>query len=75
MLAKCDDLENQLSAREKKDRKEPLAQVRRFVRAAAKGGGVSAPVSKSFLKRGSKDIRVDLEVITGQACVPDPDGN
>src|ERR1700722_8152510 len=73
MLNKCDQLENQLTAKEKTARKQPFAELRRFVRAAAKGGGVSAPVSKSFLKPGSKNIRVDLEVITGMACVPDAD--
>jgi hypothetical protein len=72
MLKMCDDLEGQLTEREKQDRKRPLEQLRRFIRSAASGGGVSAPVSKSFLKRGSKDIRIDLEVITGMACVPDP---
>jgi hypothetical protein len=72
MLKKGDDLESQLTTREKKDREQPLAQLRRFIRSAARGGGVTAPVSKSFLKRGSRDIRIDLEVITGMACVPDP---
>jgi hypothetical protein len=37
----------------------------------AKIGGVSAPVPRSWEKRGLKDIRVDLEVIKGMACVPD----
>jgi len=61
-----------LTAREKKDREQPLRDVRRFVRAAAQAGGLQAPVSRSWLKRGSKDIRIDLEVISGMACVPDP---
>ena len=72
MLEKCDRLESQLTPREKKDREQPMAELRRFIQVAAQGGGVSAPVRKSFLKRGSKDIRVDLEVIKGMACVPDP---
>src|SRR5437764_15475680 len=69
MLAFCDQLEAQLTARELADRLQPMAQLRRFIRSAAKGGGVLAPVSRSCLKRGSKDIRVDLEVIPGEACV------
>jgi hypothetical protein len=72
MLSLCDRLEAQLTDREKKDREQPLRQLRRFIRAAARAGGVSAPVSRSWYKRGSKDIRIDLEVVTGTACVPDP---
>jgi hypothetical protein len=60
MLEKCDRLENQLTAREKKDREQLLAAARRFIQAAARNGGISAPVSKSYLKRRSKDIRVNL---------------
>lgn len=72
MLQMCDRLEAQLTARERTDRALPLAQLRRLIQSAARGGGMVAPVSKSFLKRGSGDIRVDLEVIKGRACVPDP---
>src|SRR4051794_27755440 len=71
MLQKCDELEELLTAKEKTARKKLLAELRRFIRAAARCGGVAAPVSKSFLKPGSKDIRIDLEVIAGMACVPD----
>jgi hypothetical protein len=72
MLQLCDRLEAQLTAREQKDREQPLRQVRRFIRAAARAGGVSAPVSRSWCQRGSKDVRIDLEVAAGMACVPDP---
>lgn len=72
MLEKCDRLEAQLTPRERKDREQPLADLRQFIRRAARSGGVWAGgPPKSFPKRGSKDIRVDLEVITGVACVPD----
>jgi hypothetical protein len=72
MLDLCDRLEAQLTAREQKDREQPLRQLRRFIRTAATAAGVSAPVSRSWYQRGSKDIRIDLEVVTGMACVPDP---
>jgi hypothetical protein len=72
MLDLCDRLEARLTAREKKDREQPLRQLRRFILAAATAGGVSAPVSRSWYQRGSKDIRIDLEVVTGTACVRDP---
>jgi hypothetical protein len=70
MLDKCDRLEDKLTNKEREDRSRPLKALRRFIRDAAKAGGVSAPLSKSFLKTGSRDIRVDLEVIKGTACVP-----
>ena len=72
MLDLCDNLESRLTAAEKKDRAQPMAQTRRYIQSAAQGGGVSAPVSKTWLKRGSKDIRIDLEIIKGKVCVPDP---
>jgi hypothetical protein len=75
MLNLCDALENKLTEREKNDRAQPLAQLRRFIRSAARGGGVSAPVSKSWLKRGTPDIRIDLEVVKGKACVPEDTGD
>src|SRR6266404_1737489 len=74
MLENCDRLENKLTEREKKEREQPLEEIRQFIQVAARAGGISAPASKSFKKRGSKDIRVDLEVIKGMACVPDASG-
>lgn len=74
MLGLADALEAQLTPQEHQDRQQPLEKLRQFIRSAAAAGGVSAPVSKSWLKRGSKDIRIDLEVIKGRACVPDPGG-
>jgi hypothetical protein len=71
MLRKCDSLDRQLTPGEARDRAEPLQHLRTYIRGAAQYGGVSAPLKKSFLKRGSRDIRVDLEVIKGTACVPD----
>jgi hypothetical protein len=75
MLEMCDRLERQLTARERKVRVRALLELRRFIQAAAHSGGVFAPVSKSFLARGSKDIRIDLEVIKGMACVPNEEGD
>jgi hypothetical protein len=74
VLAICDRLERRLTRSEKETRTEALAALRRFIKAAAAAGGLNAPVSKSFLKRGSKDIRVDLELIKGRACVPAEEG-
>jgi hypothetical protein len=74
MLRKCDLLESQLTPGEARDRAEPLNDLRIFIRNAARRGGVFAPLKKSFLRRGSRDVRVDLEVIKGMACVPDDAG-
>ena len=73
MLEKCNLLEAQLTSQEREDRKEALASLRRCLESAAHTGGFSTPPphSKRFPKRGT--IRIDLEIFTGQACVPDPD--
>lgn len=70
---KIDTLEESLTLTEKEVRKEALQQAKDYIERAAKAGGVNAPVSKTFpnrLKEGS-DVRVDIEVITGQAFVPE----
>jgi hypothetical protein len=71
MLTMCDELARKLSPRELRDRDTGFRSLRRFIRAAAAKGGIQSPVSKHFKKHGHSDIRVDLEVITGSACVPD----
>lgn len=71
MLQFCDELEAQLTEDESRDRSQPMALLRNLIRRVAALGGVSAPFNRSWRKRGSKDIRIDLEVKTGQACVPD----
>ncbi|SRR6266568_3581678 len=69
MLEMCKQLEGKLSKTELKDRKRPLENLRRFILAASERGGIDAPCSKSWLKAGSRDIRIDLEVIAGRAVV------
>ena len=68
MLAMCDELEAELSPAERRDRAECFEELRRYIRNAAGHGGLFAPASKSFLKRGARHIRVDLEVHRGEAC-------
>ncbi|MEB3338174.1 MAG: hypothetical protein VKJ46_11970 [Leptolyngbyaceae bacterium] len=66
-------LEQSLTIPQSQARKEAFQQARNYIERAEKAGGVSAPVSKTFpnlLKDGS-NVRVDIEVITGQAFVPD----
>jgi hypothetical protein len=73
VLATVDLLEEKLTPKQRRDRAEPFADVRRHIQNAGRTGGLWAhprPYRKSFTKRGSTDIRVDLEVLRGRACVP-----
>jgi hypothetical protein len=74
VLVCVDLLEGKLKPKERRDRAQPFVDVRRYVRNAGRAGGIWANPKahkKSFLKRGSAEIRVDLEVLKGGACVPD----
>ncbi|MBE9142245.1 hypothetical protein [Planktothrix mougeotii] len=68
-------LKNQLTPSQLREREESFKKVDKYITRAANAGGVDAPVSKSFLNFPKTDskIRVDIEVITGKAFVPDPD--
>ncbi|WP_298739893.1 DUF6531 domain-containing protein [uncultured Chitinophaga sp.] len=74
-LAMLDELENKLSNAERKLRAQAFAKARKFVTDAGKAGGVDAPVSRTFMVKGTKHERVDIEVKTGKAFVPDPAPN
>jgi hypothetical protein len=65
-------LEAQLTPQEKRIRENGFAQLRKAAETAAKAGGFWARQSRSFPRPPTGDIRVDLEVITGIAAVPDP---
>ena len=66
-----DRLEARLARKELRVRQEGFAQLRRTVEHGAKIGGLWARCLRSFPQPPIGDIRVDLEVITGRACVPD----
>ncbi len=68
-LNMIDSLENRLSSFEAKIRAKAFEKSRVFVKKAAENGGVDAQVSKSFRVKGTKDVRVDIEVITGRAFI------
>jgi len=72
MLAMLDQLWDVLPATEQRVRADCFAHARQFLRKAAERGGMVAPTLKSFrnpkLKGG---VRVDIEVWTGQAGVPE----
>jgi hypothetical protein len=70
---KVDTLEGGLTSKEKEGREEAFRQVRDYIDRVARAGGVDAPVSKTFPNRSRErsNIRLDIEVITGRAFVPD----
>jgi hypothetical protein len=69
-----DRLEAKLTPSERRVREEGFRQAREFVRTRPAEGGLDAPVEKSFPRRKLQGgIRVDLVVITGSACVADPE--
>lgn len=68
-------LELSLKPKERSTRELALEQAGKYMAKAAKAEGVDAPVRQSFPKprKEKGDIRIDIEVITGLAFVPDPD--
>jgi len=69
MLNMISALASKLTPQELRCRVEGFQQFRAFIERAAAVGGISAPVLKSF--PAGLQIRVDLEVINGEACVPE----
>ena len=48
-------------------RKQQFSKAEAFIKEAGKNGGVIAPMKQSFKVKGSKDERVDIEVLGGKA--------
>jgi hypothetical protein len=71
VLRFLDDLEKKLTPAEKRAREEAFRQIREYV-SNIHHSGLSAGTKKSFPRRNRGDIRVDLEVQAGVACVGDP---
>jgi len=71
ILRSCDRLEDRLTAPERKVRAEPFSELRRFIQSAARGGGVSAPVSKVILETRFEGHSRGSGNHQGKACVPD----
>ncbi|NVB42049.1 RHS domain-containing protein [Pseudenhygromyxa sp. WMMC2535] len=69
-LDMLDSLKSQLTKPEFKARKELIEKAQKWITKAGENGGVSAPVSKTFKAKGPTDIRIDIEIITGDAFVP-----
>lgn len=62
-------LEYKLSPSEKKLRASSFDKARKFINNSATKSGVDAQVHKTFKVKGTKDSRIDIEIITGKAFV------
>jgi hypothetical protein len=71
-LTKLDTVWNSLTATQQKERVQAYTSARSFIQSAAKSGGVSSSVSKTFQDPQRKDstARIDIEVIAGTAFTP-----
>ena len=57
------------------EREKEFEKAENFIKQAGDNGGVDAKVSKTFKKKGTKDVRVDIEVIKGTAFVKKDENN
>lgn len=64
-----DELTESLTKRERKAWQEAIDKAKKWIINAGKNGGADAPVSKTFLIKGTKDVRIDIEIITGKAFI------
>lgn len=71
IMGLIDRLEARLTPKDRRIREKGFAQLRRAVEQATGAGGLWARCIRSFPQPLLGQIRVDLEVITGRACVPD----
>lgn len=66
-------LVEKLKPKDYERRKKQFSKAEKLIEGAGKNGGVFARFSKTFLVKGSKDERVDIEVLSGKAFVEDDD--
>lgn len=50
-------------------REDAFRKAERFIREASENGGTSACIKQPFKVKGTKDIRVDIEILSGVAFV------
>jgi len=72
MRSFLNDLWNQLTRAEQRLRKTFFVEAHSFLVVCAEAGAIAAPVSKTWKNwKSTSDVRLDLEVQAGVACVPD----
>jgi hypothetical protein len=64
-----ENLKNKLTKTEYEKRKTEFEKAEKFIKQAGENGGVNAKVSKTFKVKDTKDLRVDIEVISGKAFI------
>ncbi len=62
-------LKSDIGINETQKRQDAFTRAERFIRGASENGGLSACVKQSFKVKGTKDVRVDIEVLSGIAFV------
>jgi hypothetical protein len=68
-LEYLETLKNKLSKTDYEQRAKEFEKAEKFIRQAGENGGVDAQVSKTFKVKGTRDVRIDIEVISGTAFV------
>mgnify|MGYP005844676681 CR=1 FL=1 len=68
-LALLDTLQKKLKKEDAEIRQQAFEKARQFISEAGENGGISAPISKTFKVKKTKDLRVDIEVNAGIAFI------
>ncbi|MEZ7772034.1 hypothetical protein O3682_11560, partial [Neisseria sp. 27098_8_112] len=63
---KLEELKRKLSKRDLKDREEAFKKAKNFIENGNNCNGLDAPISKTFMVKGTKHERVDIEIISGK---------
>lgn len=68
-LALLEKLRQKIPNQEAKSREKEFKKAEELIRRIGKSGGVDAKYTRSFRTKGTKDIRVDIEVLGGKAFI------
>jgi len=70
-LELLEKLKNKIPKKELEIRKEAFVKVQKFIEQAAINNGIDAPANVTFRAKGYSKERVDIEVKTGKAFIPE----
>ena len=59
-------LKRKLSKRDLKDREEAFKKAKNFIENGNSCNGLDTPISKTFMVKGTKHKRIDIEIISGR---------
>ena len=63
---KLEELKRKLSKRDLKDREEAFKKAKNFIENGNSCNGLDAPISTTFMVKGTKHERVNIEIILGR---------